>query len=121
MANASASTDAVAPVRSWIPVVALAWLVPGGGHFLLKRYGRGGLLLLSVASMFLFGLMMRGAMFKPKAGDLLTVSHLLRRISRQPDASGLLFFLACGWDTRSLTLPGTFMTTAPSFWWPRAC
>jgi hypothetical protein len=73
MANASASTDAAAPVRSWIPVVALAWLVPGGGHFLLRRYGRGGLLLLSVASMFLLGLMMRGPMFQPQGGDLLTV------------------------------------------------
>ncbi|MGA3025195.1 MAG: DUF6677 family protein [Bryobacteraceae bacterium] len=73
MANASATTSAAALPRSWIPVVVLAWLVPGGGHFLLKRYGRGGLLLLSVASMFLLGLMMRGPMFIPQGGDLLTV------------------------------------------------
>jgi hypothetical protein len=73
MANGSASADAAVAQRSWIPVVALAWLVPGGGHFLLKRYGRGGLLLFSVASMFLLGLMMRGPMFHPQGGDLLTV------------------------------------------------
>jgi len=72
MANGSASGEAAAVPRSWIPVVALAWLVPGGGHFLLKRYGRGGLLLFSVASMFLLGLMMRGPMFHPQGGDLLT-------------------------------------------------
>jgi len=93
MANASASTDAVAPVRSWIPVVALAWLVPGGGHFLLKRYGRGGLLLLSVASMFLLGLMMRGPMFQPQGGDLLTVIIYYGGFIGDL-ASGLLYLLS---------------------------
>ena len=93
MANASASTDAVAPVRSWIPVVALAWLVPGGGHFLLKRYGRGGLLLLSVAFMFLLGLMMRGPMFQPQGGDLLTVIIYYGGFLGDL-ASGLLYFLS---------------------------
>jgi hypothetical protein len=93
MANASASTDAVAPVRSWIPVVALAWLVPGGGHFLLKRYGRGGLLLLSVATMFLLGLMMRGPMFQPQGGDLLTVIIYYGGFLGDL-ASGLLYFLS---------------------------
>jgi hypothetical protein len=52
--------------------VALGWLVPGGGHLLLKRTGRGILLLLSITGMFLCGLMMRGAMFQPQSGDLLT-------------------------------------------------
>jgi hypothetical protein len=61
------------PFRLWGPAVALAWFVPGGGHFLLKRYGRAGLLLASVALMFLFGLMMRGQFLKPQSGDLLTI------------------------------------------------
>jgi len=60
------------PVGSWAPAVVLGWLVPGGGHFYLKRTGRGLLLLLAVAGMFLCGLMMRGAMFHPQTGDLLT-------------------------------------------------
>lgn len=60
------------PVSKWAPVVAVAWLVPGGGHFLLKRPGRAGLLAFSVLSMFLLGLMMRGALFEPQTGDLLT-------------------------------------------------
>jgi hypothetical protein len=72
MANES-SVSAAPATRSWGAAVALAWIVPGGGHFLLKRYGRGGLVLLSVALMFLLGLMMRGAMFHPQTGDLLTV------------------------------------------------
>jgi hypothetical protein len=56
----------------WLPAVALAWIIPGGGHFLLKRPGRGGLIAASVAAMFLLGLMMRGALFQPQGGDLLT-------------------------------------------------
>ncbi len=72
MANEAIVSTAPA-TRSPSAVVALAWLIPGGGHFLLKRYGRGGLVLLSVALMFLLGLMMRGAMFHPQSGDLLTV------------------------------------------------
>ena len=60
------------PLGTWLPAVALGWLVPGGGHFLLKRTGRGALLLVSITSMFLCGLLMRGAMFEPQTGDLLT-------------------------------------------------
>ena len=56
----------------WGPAVVLAWLIPGGGHFLLKRPARGGILAACVAAMFLLGLMMRGALFQPQTGDLLT-------------------------------------------------
>src|SRR5205085_9298955 len=38
----------------------------------LKRTGRGLLLMFSVTAMFLCGLMMRGAIFLPQSGDLLT-------------------------------------------------
>ena len=60
------------PFGTWAPAVALGWLIPGGGHFLLKRNGRGALLLVAVTGMFLCGLMMQGAMFQPQNGDLLT-------------------------------------------------
>ena len=60
------------PIRTWAPAVGLGWLIPGGGHFLLKRNGRGALMLASVMCMFLLGLMMRGAMFQPQTGDILT-------------------------------------------------
>jgi hypothetical protein len=59
-------------VGKWLPAVVLAWIIPGGGHFLLKRPGRGGLIAASVTAMFLLGLMMRGALFQPQTGDLLT-------------------------------------------------
>ena len=60
------------PVGVWAPAVALGWLVPGAGHLFLKRTGRGLLLLASITAMFLCGLMMRGAMYQPQTGDLLT-------------------------------------------------
>jgi hypothetical protein len=72
MAENQKKHEPLPPVGTWAPAVILGWLIPGGGHFLLRRNGRGALLLLSVAAMFLFGLMMRGAMFQPQTGDLLT-------------------------------------------------
>lgn len=73
MAQTKEQRQALPPVGSWLPAVALGWLVPGGGHFLLKRPGRGALLGVTIALMFLSGLMMRGSMFQPQTGDLLTV------------------------------------------------
>ena len=53
------------------PIVG--WLIPGGGHILLKRYGRGILLLVSVVAMFLIGLGMQGRIYKPNGGDILDI------------------------------------------------
>jgi hypothetical protein len=71
----------------------LAWIIPGAGHVLLKRPGRGALIAASVTSMYVLGLMMRGALFSPQSGDLLTtviyyggfIGNLL---------SGILYFLS---------------------------
>lgn len=66
------SKEPMPPVRLWAHIVAFAWLVPGGGHFLLKRHVRGALLLFCVFAMFVLGLLMRGTLFEPQTGDLLT-------------------------------------------------
>jgi hypothetical protein len=60
------------PISTWILPVVAAWVVPGGGHFLQKKTGRGILILASVGLMFLFGMFMRGMMFTPERGDILT-------------------------------------------------
>jgi len=60
------------PLNLWLPAVALGWVLPGGGHLFLKRRVRGGLLLFTIAAMFLLGIMLRGVLFQPKTGDLLT-------------------------------------------------
>src|SRR5438128_12372307 len=49
----------------------LGWLVPGAGHFLLKKYGRGALLMTSVFAMFFIGLWMDGKIYTPNTGDIL--------------------------------------------------
>jgi len=67
------SKEPKTPFRVWAPIVAIGWLIPGGGHFLQKRALRGALLLFSVAAMFFFGLAMRGPLFQPQKGDLLTM------------------------------------------------
>lgn len=72
MANEKEAKQPTPPIGAWAPAVALGWLIPGGGHLLLKRTGRGILLLLAITGMFLCGLLMRGAMFHPQSGDLLT-------------------------------------------------
>jgi hypothetical protein len=93
MATEKEAKQPMAPISAWAPAVALGWLVPGGGHFLLKRTGRGALLLVSVTSMFLCGLMMRGTMFTPQSGDLLTT--LINTGGFLGDvASGILYLLS---------------------------
>ena len=89
----------------WVPAVALGWLIPGGGHFLLKRNGRGALLLVSVTAMFLSGLMMRGAMFQPASGDLLTI--LINTGGFIGDlCSGILFLLSQWLGYAQADVPG---------------
>ena len=60
------------PVSVWAMPVLAGWLIPGAGHFLLKKRGRAALLLVSITLMFFCGLLMRGAMFQLEKGDLLT-------------------------------------------------
>jgi hypothetical protein len=60
------------PINVWAAPVLVGWVVPGGGHFLLKKTGRGALLMVSITLMFVLGLMTRGMMFTPQNGDLLT-------------------------------------------------
>lgn len=67
------NTLLTSPIKSWpVPVLA-GWLIPGAGHLLLKRTGRGAMLTSASLLMFVLGLMMRGPMFEPQGGDLLTM------------------------------------------------
>ena len=52
---------------------AVGWLIPGAGHIIQKRWIRGGLLLVSIALMFLLGVMMDGHVYKPNGGDILDI------------------------------------------------
>jgi len=50
---------------------AIAWVLPGAGHLIQKKWGRGLLLMFAVAVMFFLGLAMEGKIYKSNTGDLL--------------------------------------------------
>ena len=52
---------------------AVGWLVPGAGHMIQKRWIRGLLLFISIASLFLLGLGMQGRIYKANGGDILDI------------------------------------------------
>jgi len=76
MANstAKARTEETAPVNLMAVVApALGWLIPGAGHMIQKRWIRGILLLISIATLFVLGLMMQGRIYKANGGDILDI------------------------------------------------
>ena len=52
---------------------AVGWLIPGAGHIIQKRWIRGTLLLVSIGTMFVLGLMMQGHIYKANGGDILDI------------------------------------------------
>lgn len=82
----------IPPLGQWLPAVALGWLIPGGGHFLLKRASRGAVLAATIAVTFLLGLLMRGVLFEPQTGDLLTTVIYCGGFAGNL-ASGILYLL----------------------------
>jgi hypothetical protein len=67
------------------------WLIPGAGHLLLQRWTRGLLILFSITTMFVLGIMMQGKLYAPNASDLLDLLGFLGDLG-----SGLLYFIAHG-------------------------
>lgn len=56
-----------------VTALVLGWLIPGAGHFLLKRWTRGTLLMLSVWVMFVLGVLMQGKVYAFNTGDILDI------------------------------------------------
>lgn len=93
------------PASAWILPVLAGWVVPGGGHFLQKKTGRGALILASVGLMFLFGMFMRGVMFTPEKGDVLTT--LINYGGFVCDmATGVFYFAAAMFGYAPPDMPG---------------
>lgn len=94
------------PIIAWLWPVIAAWLVPGAGHFLLKKTGRGALIFFSVVSMFFFGLFMRGIMFTPEKGadyltTLINYGGFLANLS-----AGMLYLLASMFGYSQIDMAG---------------
>ena len=58
----------------YLPLIA-GWLVPGAGHFLLRKWGRGTLLAASILGMFALGIAMQGKLYAG-AHDILDILGL---------------------------------------------
>src|SRR2546427_12279654 len=70
-ARKGASSQPVATMSVIVP--AVAWLIPGAGHLIQKRWIRGVLLMASIVSMFVLGLLMQGRVYRPNGGDILDI------------------------------------------------
>lgn len=73
---------------AYFPAV-VSWLIPGGGHFWLRRWGRGALLLASILGMFLTGLGLRGKLYSYNPADFVDTLGWLADLG-----AGGLFFAA---------------------------
>ena len=69
------------------PLLA-GWLIPGAGHFLQRKWGRGALLLASIGGMFFLGLAMQGKLFT-SAHEILDVLGLAGDLG-----NGLFYFVS---------------------------
>src|SRR5271163_446217 len=67
------------------------WLIPGAGHLLLKRWGRGVLVLASISCMFVLGIMMGARLYAPNTADLLGMLGFLGDLG-----AGLLYLVGHG-------------------------
>ena len=75
MANSSPVKTNQAAQTTVMAVVAPAvgWMIPGAGHLIQKRWIRGLLLMASIGTMFILGLLMEGHVYKPNGGDILDI------------------------------------------------
>jgi hypothetical protein len=95
MANSTAEKTKVAQPTSMMNVVAPAvgWLIPGAGHMIQKRWIRGGLLFISIVTLFLLGLAMQGRIYKANGGDILDMLGFVGDVG-----SGALYIVTMAMD-----------------------
>jgi hypothetical protein len=84
--NAAATAKGSQPGFVYLPLIA-GWLVPGAGHFLLRKWGRGTLLAVSILGMFILGIAMQGKIYA-HAGDILDMLTLVGDLG-----NGLLYIV----------------------------
>jgi hypothetical protein len=70
-------------------VLIVGWLIPGAGHFMLRKWIRGSLLLVSIVAMFALGIALKGKIYSPNTGDLLDILNFAGDLG-----SGLLYVVA---------------------------
>jgi hypothetical protein len=71
--SAEVTTVPVAQTSMSVIAPAIAWLIPGAGHLIQRRWIRGLLLMVSIVTMFVLGLLMQGRVYHPNGGDILDI------------------------------------------------
>src|SRR5258708_418816 len=103
---------------------AIAWLIPGAGHLIQKRWIRGALLMVSIVAMFLLGLAMQGRIYKPNGGDILDMLGFVGNLggggvyilTRTLDwGHGAIAHATAGYGTKFLSVGGHLCLT-PAAW-----
>ncbi|HTU41792.1 MAG TPA: DUF6677 family protein [Candidatus Aquilonibacter sp.] len=80
---------------------ALGWLIPGAGHMIQRRWIRGTLLLLSIGSLFVLGLLMQGHIYKANGGDILDILGFIGDLG----AGGIyIISLAMNWGQGAIAM-----------------
>ncbi len=97
MANSTTEKAKAVPTEtvSMMSVLApaIGWLIPGAGHMIQKRWVRGGLLFISVVTLFLLGLAMQGRIYKANGGDILDMLGFVGDVG-----SGALYIVTLAMD-----------------------
>ena len=70
-------------------ILLAGWLIPGAGHFLLRKWIRGSLILISIISMFGIGLALKGKIYSPNTAELLDMLNFAGNLG-----TGLLYVIA---------------------------
>lgn len=103
MANNAQAQARTAGQSSSLPLMALiaGWLIPGAGHFLLKKWIRGALLFISIVAMFSIGVALKGKVYTPNTGELLDMLNFIGDLG-----NGLLYLIArvAGWGQAPVEL-----------------
>jgi hypothetical protein len=107
MANSTTEKAKVAQAEpvpvSLMSVVAPAvgWLIPGAGHMIQRRWIRGGLLFVSIVTLFVLGLAMQGRIYKANGGDILDILGFIGDLG-----AGALYIvtLAADWGQGAIAL-----------------
>jgi hypothetical protein len=98
--NAQVPARAAEQYSSMSAMVLIAgWLIPGAGHFLLRKWIRGTLLLVSIVAMFSIGLALKGKIYSPNTGDLLDILNFVGDLG-----NGLLYVIARIFDLGHVTV-----------------
>ena len=97
MANSTTDKSKTVPAQNVSAMSVLApavgWLIPGAGHMLQKRWIRGGLLFVSIVTLFLLGLAMQGRIYKANGGDILDILGFIGDVG-----AGALYILSVAND-----------------------